>query len=582
MFVVGKSKSFPFLFQSVIFLVVFVSPFFVLAAVTPTTPLTTQNRGPLIGFGIDRLRDHAYNKYPNNKYSSSSLSLDSNEKEEKIETKFFQDAILDNFAPVNKQKKWDSRGQRYFVNRKFYKGKDSPLFVMIGGEGPESPSSLSSKYYIHDLAAAHGAMLVTLEHRFYGESYPTKTMDNNSLEYLSSSQALADLARFITWFKDHEMHTSSQQEQATKEDDNVDEKIKNKSLQRKEKEKWKGKVITFGGSYPGNLSAWFRLKYPHITFGSIASSAPLKAKVDFYEYMEVVGESLKYFGGKECSLSIQNAIDYLGDLIARKEFKQIENDFQTCQPIESEEDVWVFGTNVMGNIQGTVQYNLEIPNVMNVSDVCQAMKNKKKVTGKEYASSSSSLSTATTDYEKFLDLNQLYFKQTGVSCMEVSYKDTLQTMKNITFDGTSNMRQWYYQTCNEFGYFQTTSSKNQPFRALTQLTTDSYLRICREVYDIEKDYPETAWINDQYGSLDISGTNIVFPSGTIDPWHALGITNSTGVAVPESKYNEDPLFILGTAHCADMHSPSENQPSSLTFAQEQIAKQVENWIKNKS
>lgn len=42
------------------------------------------------------------------------------------------------------------------------------------------------------------------------------------------------------------------------------------------------KVITIGGSYPGNLAAWFRLKYPSVTTGSIASSAPVTAKTNFY------------------------------------------------------------------------------------------------------------------------------------------------------------------------------------------------------------------------------------------------------------------------------------------------------------
>ena len=35
--------------------------------------------------------------------------------------------------------------------------------------------------------------------------------------------------------------------------------------------------ITVGGSYPGALSAWYRYKYPHMTIGSIASSAVVNA-----------------------------------------------------------------------------------------------------------------------------------------------------------------------------------------------------------------------------------------------------------------------------------------------------------------
>ena len=102
--------------------------------------------------------------------------------------------------------------------------------------------------YAWDLAKAHGGLLVNVEHRFYGQSYPTPSMTTEELRLLSADQALADLARVI----DHVKTTLDIQD---------------------------SRVITIGGSYPGNLAAWFRLKYPSVTFASIASSAPVTAKV---------------------------------------------------------------------------------------------------------------------------------------------------------------------------------------------------------------------------------------------------------------------------------------------------------------
>ena len=45
--------------------------------------------------------------------------------------------------------------------------------------------------------------------------------------------------------------------------------------------------ITFGGSYPGSLSGWMRLKFPNLIQGSVASSGPVLAQLDFQEYLQV-------------------------------------------------------------------------------------------------------------------------------------------------------------------------------------------------------------------------------------------------------------------------------------------------------
>jgi len=97
--------------------------------------------------------------------------------------------------------------------------------------------------------------------RFYGKSRPTPDMSVKNLAYLSSEQALADIAKFISAMNEkYNLHDS----------------------------KW----IAFGGSYPGSLAAWLRLKFPHLVQGSVSTSGPVYAKADFVEYMEVVSAAL--------------------------------------------------------------------------------------------------------------------------------------------------------------------------------------------------------------------------------------------------------------------------------------------------
>src|SRR5882757_6645952 len=97
-------------------------------------------------------------------------------------------------------------------------------------------------------------------------------MSVENLKYLTSEQALADAANFISQIKEPNQ-----------------------------------KLIVFGGSYAGSLSAWLRLKYPHLVNGAIASSAPVQAVIDFKEYLEVVGDPL----GIERDNAIEDATSQL-------------------------------------------------------------------------------------------------------------------------------------------------------------------------------------------------------------------------------------------------------------------------------
>jgi len=448
--------------------------------------------------------------------------LQADSEEENSEERYFGKAVVDNFAPVDEQKFWR---QRYFMNDSYYGGKGSPVFIVLGGEGALNNRFVDGRLFVNHLAQQHHAMVIALEHRYYGKSYPTADMSTSNLRFLTSEQALEDAARFIS----SEEMTSIVGTQC----------------------KW----IAFGGSYPGNLAAWIRLKYPHLIYASVGSSAPVEAVVDMYQYMDVVGFALKYFGGDKCYDAMYSAQKKIAELIETKEGRdKLNDDFKTCQDLNNNDQYdWAnFEGNVMGIVQGVVQYNLDRPSEKRttVTDVCNFV------------------TRGSDPYTGFVNLTR--YEQHG-NCLEVSYRQALADLSKTAFDGVSASRQWTYQTCNEFGYYQTTTSQKNPFAPLKYVTLDFYLDQCKNLYGFVVP-PPVKMINAVYGSLDLAGTRIVLPNGNIDPWSSLGIQKDA------KEPTITPIFIDGTAHCADLYAMDPLDSTALVKARTQIAAQIDLWL----
>merc|ERR1711937_311394 len=129
--------------------------------------------------------------------------------------------------------------------------------------------------------------------------------------------------------------------------------------------------------------------------------------------------------------------------------------------------------------------------------------------------------------ESFKKLNNQYMEMYGMKCNDVAWNSTLAVLRDPRKNPNNNMRPWVYQTCNEFGYFQTADSAKQPFYAFKDWLGLWYSKvICAASFEGWRSLPDTDETNWTYGGTGIAGTNIMFPSGTIDPWHALGVTNS--------------------------------------------------------
>ncbi|KAF3641811.1 putative serine protease EDA2 [Capsicum annuum] len=130
------------------------------------------------------------------------------------------------------------------------------------------------------LAKKFGAAIVTLKHQYYGKSSPFKSLTTGNLKYLSSKQALFDLAAFRNFYQ-----------------------------------------FVFGVSYAGALSAWFCLTFPHLACGSLARSTIAQTVYCFSEFDRQFGES----AGPECKAALQEITQLVYEKLAsnRRELKAL-------------------------------------------------------------------------------------------------------------------------------------------------------------------------------------------------------------------------------------------------------------------
>ncbi|CAE6115506.1 unnamed protein product [Arabidopsis arenosa] len=98
--------------------------------------------------------------------------------------------------------------QRYAVNSKYWEGgkSNAPILAYLGAES-SLDSDLSVLGFLKDNAPHFKALMVYIEHRFYGETMPfgsaEETLKNaKTLGYLNAAQALADYAAILLHIKE--------------------------------------------------------------------------------------------------------------------------------------------------------------------------------------------------------------------------------------------------------------------------------------------------------------------------------------------------------------------------------------------
>lgn len=433
-------------------------------------------------------------------------------------TPLWLNQTLDHFAPENSPK----FAQRYFEFLDYFDAPHGPIFLIICGENI-CGGILND--YIAVLGKRFGAALVTLEHRYYGYSYPFSNLATENLKYLTSKQALFDLATFRNYYQDQ-----------------INKKY---NLSRTAENSW----INFGGSYAGALSAWFRLKFPHLTRGSLASSAVVHAIEDYTEYDMQVAESV----GPSCKEALQKFKTVVNEYL-RKNATYVKSIFN-AQMIEKDTD---FLSLLADSTGVAVQYGFHEVLCRPLVDSFQSGNN-------------------------VLNAYQDYLRTTVYGKLGVSPRDyDREHIKNAISAGPeSGGRLWAYQFCTEFGFLQIAPA-NDSVR-FSQLNKEYYLDLCNYMFG-KGTNPKADVTNLYYGGSRIAGSRIFFTNGSKDPWRHASKQVSTSA---------EPAFVIkckNCGHCVDLSgcpqfpfNPEGNaslcEPrDSIDEARKLITEYIELWL----
>ncbi|XP_004494225.1 uncharacterized protein [Cicer arietinum] len=445
-------------------------------------------------------------------------------------TKFYTQ-ILDHFN-YNPQS-YQTFQQRYLINDTYWGGakKKAPIFVYTGNEGNIEWFTQNTGF-MFEKAPYFNALLVFIEHRFYGKSMPfggnkkVAYANSSTLGYLSSTQALADYATLIIDLKNNLSATDSP-------------------------------VVVFGGSYGGMLAAWFRMKYSHVAIGALASSAPILHFMDLvspYVFTNIVTQDFRS-ESEHCynvikgswKLIEETAKKHGGLELLKKSFRICNNNDIGAGALEGWlQTAWIY--TAMTDYPTPSNFLSPMP-AYPVKKMCEAIDNSvtenNHTLGKLYAAAN------------------IYYNYTGTAkCFDL-------------YDNSDphDLGGWQWQACTEMIMPLDSNNKESIFPE-SEWSYKDRSSYCKFEYNV---VPRPNWITSEFGGHDIeivlkrSASNIIFFNGLRDPWSGGGVLKNISKSIVALVEKEG-------AHHVDLRFSTKEDPKWLKDVRRQEVKIIESWI----
>lgn len=422
--------------------------------------------------------------------------------------------------------------QRYLYTDQYWDEK-GPIFFYTGNEGAIS-GFWDNSGFVFEAAEKFNALVIFGEHRYYGESLPfgKESFDHDKIGYLMIEQAMADFAVLVTELKIQFKATMS-------------------------------KVVAFGGSYGGILSAYMRFKYPNVIDAALAASAPIymvtfEGKEREFFFSAVTQDFYK--ADPNCPGSIVTAFEMIVMLSKQgtKGLSEISKIFKLCKPIESVDQIphffgWIrnaFTTLAMGDYPYPTNFLAQLPGHP-VNVVCKMM-----------ASASSKL-------EGLAGATALVYNGTNgtLSCLDPD-SEYIECADPTGCGLGPDSLAWDYQACTEVALPAGSNNKTDMFPVLP-FTTEMRASYCLEKWGVTQ---RPDWPLIQLWGKDISSSsNIIFSNGDLDPWRPGGVLEDVSPTLVA-------VLVKGGAHHLDLRASNPLDPPTVTQAREEELELIRKFI----
>ncbi|EPS30153.1 hypothetical protein POX_b02836 [Penicillium oxalicum] len=456
--------------------------------------------------------------------------------------------------------------QRYWWSSEWWAGEGSPVILFTPGEeaADQYTGYLTNKTLTGRYAQEVKGAVVMIEHRYWGDSSPYKELTTENLQALTLENSIADLNYFAR---------------------NVKLPFDTNSSSNAQNAPW----VMSGGSYSGALAAWTESTAPGTFWAYHASSAPVEAIYDYWQYFSPVQQGMP----QNCSRDVSRVIDHIDKIYrsgSEKKMQELKEMFGLGD-IEHFDDF----ASALENGPWLWQSNTFYTGYSKFFQFCDYVENVDSGNGKLPGHNGVGLKKALAGYAKWFKTEYL-----PGSCANYGYwSDPMTTDCFNTYNASSPIftdvsvnntvdRQWQWFLCNEpLFYWQDGAPSHVDTLVSRSVNAEYWQRQCSLYFPEVNGFTfgsskgkKADAVNHKTKGWDLTDTTrLIWANGEFDPWRTSGMSSEYRPGGPLKSRPSAPLNIIpGGFHCSDLILKNGAANAGVQKVIDAEVAQIKTWV----